>query len=86
MALAAEELCRASASIGTVFLASLSLACYPIYKFRSEEQKKNTSLPYQRRELACFALTESGAAVTPEHWNSAVLQGDKYVIKEQRYS
>ena len=40
MAIAAEELCRASASVGTIFLASLSLACYPIYKFGNEEEKQ----------------------------------------------
>lgn len=82
MALAAEELCRASASIGTVFLASLSLACYPIYKFGSEEQKKKYVTPLAKGEkLACFALTESGAGSDAGALEtSAVLQGDKYVI------
>jgi len=82
MALAAEELCRASASIGTVFLASLSLACYPIYKFGSEEQKKKYVIPLAKGEkLACFALTESGAGSDAGALEtSAVLQSDKYVI------
>jgi alkylation response protein AidB-like acyl-CoA dehydrogenase len=82
MALAAEELCRASASIGTVFLASLSLACYPIYKFGSEEQKKKYVIPLAKGEkLACFALTESGAGSDAGALEtSATLQGDKYVI------
>ncbi len=82
MALAAEELCRASASIGTVFLASLSLACYPIYKFGSEEQKRKYVSPLAKGEkLACFALTESGAGSDAGALEtSAALQGDKYVI------
>jgi alkylation response protein AidB-like acyl-CoA dehydrogenase len=82
MAIAAEELCRASASIGTVFLASLSLACYPIYKFGSEEQKHKYVTPLARGEkLACFALTESGAGSDAGSLTTtAALQGDKYVL------
>jgi len=82
MALAAEELCRASASIGTIFLASLSLACYPIYKFGNEEQKKKYVTPLAKGEkLACFALTESGAGSDAGALEtSATLQGDKYII------
>lgn len=82
MALAAEELCRASASVGTVFLASLSLACYPIYKFGSEEQKHKYVTPLAKGEkLACFALTESGAGSDAGALEtSATIQGDKYVL------
>ena len=82
MALAAEELCRASASVGTVFLASLSLACYPIYKFGNEEQKKKYVTPLAKGEkLACFALTESGAGSDAGALEtSAVEQGGKFVI------
>jgi butyryl-CoA dehydrogenase len=82
MALAAEELCRASASVGTVFLASLSLACYPIYKFGNEEQKHKYVTPLAKGEkLACFALTESGAGSDAGALEtSATTQGDKYVL------
>jgi butyryl-CoA dehydrogenase len=82
MAIAAEELCRASASIGTVFLASLSLACYPIYKFGSEEQKHKYVTPLAKGEkLACFALTESGAGSDAGALaTTATLQGDNYVL------
>lgn len=82
MTIAAEELCRASASIGVVFLASLSLACYPIYKFSNEEQKRKFVTPLAKGEkLACFALTESGAgsdAAAVE--TTATLQGDNYIL------
>ena len=82
MTIAAEELCRASASVGVVFLASLSLACYPIYKFGDEEQKRKFVTPIAKGEkLACFALTESGAgsdAAAVE--TTATLQGDNYIL------
>jgi butyryl-CoA dehydrogenase len=82
MAIAAEELCRTSASVGTVFLASLSLACYPIYKFGNEEQKHKYVTPVAKGEkLACFALTESGAGSDAGALETtATLQGDKYVL------
>jgi len=82
MAIAAEELCRASASVGTIFLASLSLACYPIYKFGNEEQKRKYVTPVAKGErLACFALTESGAGSDAGALETtATLQGDKYVL------
>jgi len=82
MAIAAEELCRASASVGTVFLASLSLACYPIYKFGNEEQKHKYVTPLAKGEkLACFALTESGAGSDAGALaTTAVPQGDKYIL------
>jgi butyryl-CoA dehydrogenase len=82
MAIAAEELCQASASVGVVFLASISLACYPIYKFGNEEQKRKYVTPIAKGEkLACFALTESGAGSDPGALETtATKQGDKYVL------
>lgn len=82
MALAAEEICRASASVGTIFLASVSLACYPIYKFGSEEQKRKYVVPLAKGEkLACFALTEPGAGSDAGSLETtATLEGDYYVL------
>jgi butyryl-CoA dehydrogenase len=82
MTIAAEELSRASASVGTVYLASLSLACYPIYKFGNEEQKHKYVTPLARGDkLACFALTESGAGSDAGALETgATIQGDKYVL------
>ena len=82
MTIAAEELCRASASVGTVFLASLSLACYPIKTFGNEEQKQKFVTPLARGEkLACFGLTEPGAGSDAAALETAaMLQGDSYII------
>jgi alkylation response protein AidB-like acyl-CoA dehydrogenase len=82
MAIAAEEICRASASVGTIFLASLSLACYPIYKFGNEEQKRRYVVPLAKgQKLACFALTEPGAGSDAGALETtATLQGDSYIL------
>jgi butyryl-CoA dehydrogenase len=62
LAIAVEELARACGSTSTIYLASLSLACYPIYKFGTEEQKQRFVVPLAKgKKIACFALTESGA-------------------------
>lgn len=82
MAIASEEICRASASVGTIFLASLSLACYPIYKFGNEEQKRKYVVPLAKgQKLACFALTEPGAGSDAGALETtATLQGDSYIL------
>jgi butyryl-CoA dehydrogenase len=82
MSIAAEELCRASASVGTIFLASLSLASYPIIKFGNEEQKKKYITTLAKGEkLACFGLTETGAGSDAGSLETtATLQGDSYII------
>lgn len=82
MTIAAEEICRASASVGTIFLASLSLACYPIYKFGNEEQKRKYVTPLAKgQKLACFALTEPGAGSDAGALETtATLQGDSYIL------
>jgi len=89
MVIATEEIARACASTSTVYLASVSLACYPIYLFGTEEQKRRFVVPLAKgHKLACFALTEPGAgsdaaaiktAATPasDHY---VLDGTKTFI------
>ena len=82
MTIEAEEMAKASASVGCIILASLSLACHPIYNSGNEEQKKKFVTPIARGErMACFALTESGAGSDAGALEtSAVLKGDKYVL------
>ena len=82
MAIACEELSRASGSVGAIFLANLSLACYPIYKFGTEEQKKKYVTPVARGEkLVCFGLTEPGAGSDAGALETtATIQGDTYVL------
>lgn len=82
MTLCGEEISRASAGLGTIYLASLSLAFYPINKFGTDEQKEKYAPPVARGDkICCFALTESGAgsdagAVT----TAATTEGDSIVI------
>jgi alkylation response protein AidB-like acyl-CoA dehydrogenase len=82
MTLCCEELSKACAGLGCIFLANLSLACYPIYKFGTEEQKKKFVTPIATGEkICCFALTEPGSgsdAATIQ--TTATKQGDNFII------
>ncbi|MGA2368538.1 MAG: acyl-CoA dehydrogenase [Dehalococcoidia bacterium] len=82
MTVCCEELSRASAAMGTIFLADLSLACYPIYKFGTEEQKKKFVTPVAKGEkLCCFALTEPGAGSDAAALQTtAAREGDHFVL------
>ncbi|MDD5311804.1 MAG: acyl-CoA dehydrogenase [Dehalococcoidia bacterium] len=82
MTLCSEELARASGGMATIYLADLSLACYPIYKFGTEEQKKKYVAPIARGEkICCFALTEPGAGSDAGAMQAtAVRQGDNWVL------
>ena len=82
LAIATEEIARACGSTSTIYLASLSLACYPIYKFGTEEQKQRFVVPLTKGEkLACFALTESGAGSDVAALQStARRQGNSYLL------
>ncbi|HWR70311.1 MAG TPA: acyl-CoA dehydrogenase family protein [Dehalococcoidia bacterium] len=82
LVIATEEIARACASTSTIFLASLSLACYPIYLFGTEEQKRRFVVPVAKgQKLACFALTEPGAGSDAAAiQTTATLHGDHYVL------
>lgn len=82
MTICCEELSRACAGLGTIFLANLSLACYPIYKFGTEEQKKKYVTPVARGEkICCFALTEPGAGSDAGALQTtATRDGDHFVL------
>jgi len=82
MTIASEELNRASASVGVIYLASLSLAGYPINRSGNDEQKRKYMSSIARGEkLACFGLTESGAGSDAGALEtSATLQGDSYIL------
>jgi len=82
LAIAAEEVSRACGSTSTIYLASLSLACYPIYQFGTEEQRRRFVVPLARGEkLACFALTESGAGSDAAAVQTAAIpRGNGYVV------
>jgi butyryl-CoA dehydrogenase len=80
--IAIEELSRACAATGFIVEANTSLACFPLYKFGSEEQKRKYLPPLCKGEvLGAFALTDSrvgaNAGVGP---TTAVLDGKEYVL------
>jgi len=82
LAIAVEEIARACGGTSAVYLASLSLACYPIYSFGTEEQRRRFVVPLARGEkLACFALTEPGAGSDAGALSAtAIRKGDNYVV------
>lgn len=82
MTLCGEEISRASAAVATIFLANLSLACYPINKFGTDEQKKKFVTPIAKGEkIACFGLTEPGAGSDAGALQTlATRQGDNWVL------
>ncbi len=58
-AIAMEEISAACASCGVIMSVNNSLFCDPLYKFGTEEQKKNILTPVASgKKLGCFGLTE----------------------------
>ncbi len=54
-----EEISRACASTGVILSVQNSLYCDPIFRFGTDEQKKNFLVPFARGEkIGCYALTE----------------------------
>jgi len=82
LVIATEEIARACASTSTIYLASVSLACYPVYLFGTEEQKRRFVVPLAKgQKLACFALTEPGAGSDAAAiQTTATRRGDHYVL------
>ncbi len=77
-----EELSRACASTGFTLECHTSLACYPIFKFGTEEQKQKYLIPLCKGEmLGSFALTEPGAGTdAAAGTTTAVLDGNEWVL------
>ncbi len=82
VAIVGEELARVCASTATIFLASLSLACYPVFKFGTEEQRQRFVTPHATGEkIMAFALTEAGAGSDVASMETtATRKGDGYVL------
>src|SRR3990172_83578 len=82
LAIATEEIARPCAATSAIYLASLSLATFPIARFGTEERRQHF-LPRlaQGKTLACFALTESGAGSNPAAMETTdKKQGGGYVL------
>ncbi len=81
-AIAMEEISRACASTGVILSVNNSLACDPILKFGTEEQKQRFLAPLASgKKLGCFGLTEPGAGTDAgAQKTTAVRNGDHYVV------
>jgi short-chain 2-methylacyl-CoA dehydrogenase len=82
LCLAIEELARVDSSVAITLEAAVSLGAMPIYRFGTEEQKKQW-LPklVSGEALAAFGLTEPGAGSDAGGTTTrAVLDGDHWVI------
>jgi butyryl-CoA dehydrogenase len=80
--LAMEEISRACASCGVIMSVNNSLACDPILKFGTDEQKAKVLTPMARGELiGCFALSEpeAGSDAAAQKTTSKLV-GDEWVI------
>lgn len=81
-AMVGEELNAACASTGVIFSAHNSLACGPMKKWASDEQKKQWLAPMARGEkLGAFALSEPGSGSDAGALIcTSVREGDHWVV------
>ncbi|MGE0399255.1 MAG: acyl-CoA dehydrogenase [Kofleriaceae bacterium] len=81
-ALAMEEVSRACASTGVIMSVNNSLVCDPIYRFATEEQKKEWLVPLASGKLlGCFALSEPEAGSdAAAQKTTAEKSGDSWII------
>ncbi len=80
--LAVEQIGRACGGTGLSYEAHVSLACYPLWKFGTEEQKQKYLVPLASGQgLGSFGLTEPGAGSDAGGTKTtAVREGDDWVI------
>ncbi|SDJ94047.1 acyl-CoA dehydrogenase [Natronincola ferrireducens] len=81
-AITVEELSKACGTTGVICSAHTSLACWPIYKFGTEDQKQKYLVPLAKGEkLGAFGLTEANAGTDAgSQQTTAVLDGEDYII------
>jgi len=77
-----EEISRVCASTGVILSVQNSLYCDPIYRFGTEEQKKQFLVPFAGGEkIGCYALTEPQAGSNAAALRTtAVRKRDRYVV------
>jgi butyryl-CoA dehydrogenase len=80
--LCVEELSKVCGTTGVIVAAHTSLACDPIEKYGTEEQKRKYLVPLASgKAVGAFALTEPGAGSDASgQQTKAVLEGDHYVL------
>lgn len=80
-AMTIEELSRSCASTGFVVAANTSLACFPLFKYGSEEQKKKYLAPLCRGEsLGACSVSEIGTDYSASGAVTAHREGGEYVL------
>lgn len=84
--LALEEICKADAAHGTIMSVNNSLYCYAIYRFGTEEQRKQFLTPVASGEaVGAYSLTEPMSGSDAATMRSrAVREGDVYVINGRK--
>jgi alkylation response protein AidB-like acyl-CoA dehydrogenase len=84
--LALTEICKADAAHGTIMSVNNSLYCYGIYRFGTEEQKKQFLPPVASGEATgAYSLTEPMSGSDAATMRSrAVLDGDAYVLNGRK--
>jgi len=85
-AMTIEEIARVCASTAIIVSVNNSLACFPILKYGTEEQKKKFLIPLAKGEkLGAFGLTEPNAGTDAAGQTTvAVKDGDEYIINGQK--
>jgi len=81
-AIAVEELSRVCASTGVTLSAHTSLACWPIFKFGTEEQKQKYLRPMaEGKKIGAYGLTEPGSGSDAGGMKTTAKDmGDHYVL------
>lgn len=80
-AIAAEEISRGSGGLGTVYLASVGLAMYPITLFGNHLQKSDFISRVISGKLSGFGLTEASAGSDVAAMNTSyVKKDDNYIL------
>ena len=81
-AITVEELSRVCATTGVICSAHSSLACWPIWKYGTEEQKQKYLVPLASgQKIGAFGLTEPNAGTDAAgQQTKAVLEGDHWVL------
>jgi len=77
-----EEICRVEPGVGLALAVHNSVACYPIYAWGTDEQRKRL-LPdlCSGKKLGGFAITEPSGGSDPAAMEStARLEGDHYIV------
>ena len=77
-----EEMGRVNAGIAMCINAHTSLACFPVYKFGTEEQKQKYLVPgIAGQKIGALGLTEPNAGSDARSIRAtAVKKGDKYIL------